>query len=109
MRWIEASLRLVDSRSLCLTERVVEQLDETALNIYTDGSCLPSPRRGGLGYVFITVDDSGHEVIHTESPPGWRYATNNQMELQAVIEALAFALGRRSPFGMSDLSRNLVK
>lgn len=33
----------------------MQQSDENALNIYTDGSCLPAPRRGGAGYLFITV------------------------------------------------------
>lgn len=45
----------------------MQQLDENALKIYTDGSCFPSPRVGGVGYLFVTVDDDGNEVIHEES------------------------------------------
>jgi ribonuclease HI len=31
-------------------------LKEQALNIYTDGSMLPSPRAGGIGIVFVIID-----------------------------------------------------
>lgn len=86
----------------------MEQLDENALNIYTDGSCRPSPRRGGVGFLFITVDEDGHEQVHEECPPGWRSATNNQMELQACIDALAFALDRHSPFNLSTFNKIVI-
>lgn len=86
----------------------MQQLDENALNIYTDGSCRPSPRRGGIGFLFITVDDDGHEQVHEECPPGWRSATNNQMELQAVIDALAFVLDRHSPFDLSHFNKIVI-
>lgn len=84
------------------------QLDENALNMYTDGSCLPKPRRGGAGYLFITVDENGNEEIRTECPPGWKSATNNQMELQAAIEALSYVLGRHSPFDLSRFNKIVV-
>lgn len=87
----------------------MEQLDENALNIYTDGSCYPSPRVGGVGYLFVTVDEQGHPVIREESPPGWKSATNNQMELQACIEALRLALGRYSPFEISSFSKIVIR
>lgn len=86
----------------------MQQLDENALNIYTDGSCRPSPRRGGIGFLFITVDDNGHEQVHEECPPGWRSATNNQMELQAVIDSLAFVLDRHSPFDLSRFNKVVI-
>lgn len=86
----------------------MEQLDETALNIYTDGSCRPSPRRGGIGFLFITVDENGHEQVLDQCPPGWRSATNNQMELQAVIDALKFAMGRYSPFDLSNFRKIVI-
>jgi ribonuclease HI len=82
------------------------QLDENALNIYTDGSCYPSPRLGGVGYLFATVDEHGRPAIHEECPPGWKAATNNQMELQACIEAVGFALDRRAPFDLSKSTRS---
>lgn len=86
----------------------IVQLDENALNIYTDGSSLPSPRRGGVGFLFLTVDASGNEVVQEEWVPGWRGATNNQMELQAPIEALRLVLGSRRPFDLSNFSKILI-
>lgn len=38
-------------------------LDESAINIYTDGSSYSGPRSGGVGIRFITVGDDGHEVV----------------------------------------------
>jgi ribonuclease HI len=87
----------------------MEQLEEKALNIYTDGSCYDSPRMGGVGYLFVSVDDQGHPQIHEECPPGWRSATNNQMELQACIEALGLALGRRSPVDMAKFHKIVIR
>lgn len=37
---------------------------------------------------FIQVDSKGNETIQDYNPPGYRNATNNQMELQACILAL---------------------
>jgi ribonuclease HI len=37
----------------------MEYPEEGALNIYTDGSCLPKPRRGGLAGLFILINDDG--------------------------------------------------
>ncbi|MEO1019278.1 MAG: RNase H family protein, partial [Pseudomonadota bacterium] len=68
---------------------------EDAVNIYTDGSCLPNPRRGGVGYRYIVINEAGHEEWQDESPPGYKQATNNQMELLACVLAL-----RNIPAGM---------
>jgi ribonuclease HI len=87
----------------------VEQLEEKALNIYTDGSCYASPRVGGVGYLFVSLDDRGNPQIHEECPPGWRSATNNQMELQACIEALGLALGRRSPVDVAEFDKIVIR
>jgi len=38
----------------------VEQLEEKGLNIYTDGSCHASPRVGGVGYLFVSIDDQAN-------------------------------------------------
>lgn len=84
------------------------QLDESALNIYTDGSCRPSPWRGGVGFLFITVDENGDEQVLQQCPPGWRTATNNQMELQAVIDALRFVLDRHSPFDLQSFRKIVI-
>jgi ribonuclease HI len=58
------------------------------LIIYTDGSCLNNPGPGGWAFTVFSVSNEslcehfGHKT----------YATNNQMELQAVIEALGWIL-----------------
>ncbi|MBN8866770.1 MAG: hypothetical protein J0H98_04400 [Solirubrobacterales bacterium] len=72
------------------------RIDSDALTIYTDGSSLPG-RHGGTGFVFLGEEDDGNPIEREESPPGWAGATNNQMELQAAIEALKMALGKRPP------------
>jgi ribonuclease HI len=61
---------------------------EGALNIYADGSSFSRPRRGGIGIRFITINDKGHEEIKDIELPGYKDATNNQMELYACIQAL---------------------
>lgn len=63
-------------------------LAENSLHIYTDGSSLPSPRRGGIGIRFLLIDSEGREEIIDSRHAGYEGATNNQMELQACIEAL---------------------
>ena len=61
---------------------------EDALNIYTDGSCFQRPRRGGIGIRYIIINDAGDEEWQDECPPGYKQATNNEMELLACIVAL---------------------
>lgn len=71
---------------------------ENALNIYTDGSCYSGPRRGGIGIIFITIDEAGNEVVEEIELPGYQQATNNQMELMACIKALERACTHESIF-----------
>lgn len=80
------------------------RIDSDALTIFTDGSSLPG-RRGGTGLVFVGEDADGHPVEVDESPPGWAGATNNQMEIQAVIEALKLALSKRPPISLNGLRK----
>jgi ribonuclease HI len=84
---------------------MAKQLHDKALTIYTDGSCFPSPRAGGLGYLFVWTDENGEEQTHPACPPGWQQATNNQMELQAVVEALEYATSGRAPFDLSSFDK----
>ncbi len=58
------------------------------MNIYTDGSCFQRPRRGGIGIRYIIINDAGDEEWQDECPPGYKQATNNEMELLACIVAL---------------------
>lgn len=52
------------------------------INIYTDGSAKGNPGKGGFGVVLI----SGNH--YKEISQGFRYTTNNRMELLAVIVGL---------------------
>ena len=54
------------------------------MNIYTDGSCLTNPGPGGWG-VLILDKECEWEISGNKND-----TTNNQMELQAVIEAIKF-------------------
>lgn len=68
-------------------------LFEDALNIYTDGSMFSAPRAGGIGIVFVIINESGDpKVINEFEYPGYRQATNNEMELEACIKGLSEAL-----------------
>jgi ribonuclease HI len=87
----------------------MEYPDEDALNIYTDGSMLAAPRRGGAGLLFIVVDTDGNEQQQEEVLPGFASATQNQMELEAVIQGLKAATGRHPPFDTSSYRKITVK
>lgn len=87
----------------------MEYPEENALNIYTDGSMLPSPRRGGAGLIFILVDDLGNEEQHEVMLPGYAQATQNQMELEAPIQGLKMAIGRRPPFDPARYRKIVIK
>lgn len=54
----------------------------TEIIIYTDGSALGNPGKGGYGVVLM----SG--AFRKELSQGFRLTTNNRMELLAVVEAL---------------------
>lgn len=62
---------------------------EGVLNIYTDGSSLSHPRRGGMAIRYIYNSLTGDvELSKDLELKGVKGATNNQMELQACIESL---------------------
>lgn len=56
--------------------------DLPQVEIYTDGSCLNNPGRGG--YAAILICGSHRKEIYG----GYRYTTNNRMEIMAVIQGL---------------------
>lgn len=87
----------------------MEYPEENALNIYTDGSMLPRPRRGGAGLLFIAVDSQGKEECREEVLPGYVGATQNQMELEAAIQGLKIATGRRPPFDPARYRKIVIK
>lgn len=75
---------------------------EDALTAFTDGASLPGPRRGGIGIHFVHSDAIGNETYFDLSEPGYSAATNNQMELEAVITALRVIQLGRLPARMLD-------
>lgn len=54
------------------------------INVYTDGSSLGNPGPGGYG---IIMEWKGKQYVK-EFSGGYRFTTNNRMELMAVIVAL---------------------
>ena len=63
------------------------------ITVYTDGAAKGNPGRAGWGAVFILRGAEGEKVFELGGRVA--HATNNQMELQAVIEGLRL-LTRRS-------------
>jgi ribonuclease HI len=83
-----AQARLTISRSAWEAIGGAAMHSEGVLDIYTDGSSYSSPRAGGVGIVFVLIDEGGNELVQKSTFPGYRGATSNQMELQAPILAL---------------------
>ena len=52
------------------------------IKIYTDGSCIGNPGRGG--WAAIIIENKKQKIISGSEP----YTTNNRMELVAVIKSL---------------------
>lgn len=77
--------------------RGLELHDDDALIIYTDGSMLSRPRRGGFAFRVLWTDADGYEQHEDYAPEGQLGATNNEMELTACVEALRLVTGRRPP------------
>lgn len=76
---------------------------ENTLNIFTDGSSIGSPRRGGIGVIFVVIDSCGNEQVQEFQFSGYRNATNNEMELQACIIALREAVKANIPQHITKL------
>ena len=74
----------------------MEYRDERDLHIYTDGSSLSTPRRGGVGIVFVFAGEDGHERSVDYPLPGYDGATNQQAELAAAIDGLKAVVIRRA-------------
>lgn len=87
----------------------MEYPDEDALNIYTDGSMLPGPRRGGLAGLFLLINEDGEEEEYPLEPVGYSAATNNQMELEACVRALRLATSQHPPFDRSRYRKIVIR
>jgi len=103
------------SRSGCQAEQQrtrfnvrVEYQDDRDINVFTDGSSYSRPRRGGVGIRFITTDTDGAEHAEDYPLPGYEGATNQQMEIQACIEALRAVVTRRAPIQRRQYRRLVV-
>jgi ribonuclease HI len=66
----------------CLSLTIKQDATMHEITIYTDGSALGNPGKGGYGVVLM----SGKH--YRELSAGYRLTTNNRMELQAVIAGL---------------------
>jgi ribonuclease HI len=84
----------------------VEIHPEHTVVIYTDGSQLAKPRRGGFGVVLLWTNDEGREEEYLFSPPGYTGVTIPQMELKAVIEGVKLLL-RKPPIVPPHLFRKV--
>jgi ribonuclease HI len=90
------------------TPVVVERLEDHAVNVFTDGSSLQGPRRGGYAFVYVTVDEDGQEVVDEFSPDGCAGANNQEMELKACVEALKLLAGHRTPVDLERFSKIVI-
>jgi ribonuclease HI len=86
----------------------VVNIDENAVNVFTDGSSLSAPRRGGIGIHIVVVDADGNEVEHDHPMPGRAGGTNQEMELLACVEALRLVGGRHSPVDLASYSKVII-
>lgn len=64
------------------------KIDENTLIVYTDGSMLSHPRRGGMGVRMMLIDDYGNECAYDLELSGYRGAKSGQMEIEACVAAL---------------------
>jgi ribonuclease HI len=72
------------------------------IDIYTDGAARGNPGPGGFGVVLIA---GPHRKEHSE---GYRYTTNNRMELLAVIRGLEMLKTKSSPVRIYSDSKYVV-
>lgn len=69
---------------------------------------LPKPRRGGTGIIFILISEAGEEEIYEPPTTGYTGATNNQMELEACVEALTLATAQHPYFDRSRYRKIII-
>lgn len=70
---------------------------------------LPSPRRGGLAGLFLLINEDGKEETHSLPPSAYSSATNNQMELEACVQALRLATSQQPPFERSRYRKIVIR
>ncbi len=82
----------------CSPDYIARPIENSDLRvkIFTDGACQRNPGRGGYGIVIV----DGHD--RRELSGGFRFTTNNRMELIAAIVGLESLHGRRSAAVYTD-------
>lgn len=65
----------------------------STVELYTDGSCLRNPGMGGYAYIIkYTEDDPSNpsvpKFVEIEHNQGYRYTTNNRMEIMGAIHGI---------------------
>ena len=73
-----------DARKPKSTDLPTPQAGGRRFTVYTDGGCFPNPGCGGVGIVIIDLDTGIEEELYQ----GYKYTTNNRMEVLAMILAL---------------------
>lgn len=86
----------------------MDNIVENAINIFTDGSSYSGPRKGGMGILFVVINNEGHEETFELVPQGYKSANNQQMELQACVEAFDYLLSKYSPISLSEYRKVIV-
>jgi ribonuclease HI len=86
----------------------MERFDPNHVVVYTDGSMLPRPRRGGYAFRIVTMDGTGGEQIHDYAPDGVLGANNQEMELLAILTAIKTLHGKKSPVDLGSFTRVMV-
>jgi ribonuclease HI len=86
----------------------MDKIVENAINIFTDGSSFSGPRKGGMGILFVVINDEGHEETFEHVLQGHKGANNQQMELQACVEAFDYLLSRYSSISLSEYRKVIV-
>jgi len=76
-------------------------MENTKIEIYTDGSCLGNPGPGGWG---VLISYNGQEV---ELSGGEKDTTNNRMEMTAIIKALEW-IRKDSGISQDELPKHKV-
>lgn len=71
-----------------MQQTLFEATDSPAVTVYTDGGCDPNPGPGGWAAILRYED---REVVLGGNAP---HSTNNRMEIEAAIAALAYLAGR---------------
>ncbi|MEI6280939.1 MAG: ribonuclease H [bacterium] len=81
--------------------------DPNALNIYTDGSSFPHPRKGGVGILFKFPDIGDKEGFIKElNCESYKKGTSQQMEIMACIKALEECF--KIFFELKNISRIII-